>query len=151
MVYNAWSTAIKLSWSCPRWTRTFLVQKVLECGETSAKTDILGRYARFSAGLRHSTSREVRVLFGIVSRDLRTITAKNLKLVADLSGCDPWTASPAKLKQELHKNLQVAIPDQDSWKVRYLSSLLSQLMEAKHLAMEERTAQLQSLIDSLVR
>ena len=71
--------------------------------------------------------------------------------MADLSGCDPWTTTPAKLKQELQKNLQVAIPDQDSWKVRYLSSLLSQLMEAKHLAMEERTTQLQSLIDSLVR
>ena len=90
MVYNAWNTAIKLSWSCPRWTRTFLVQKVLECGETSAKT-------------------------------------------------------------ELHKNLQVAIPDLDSWKIRYLSSLLSQLMEAKHLVLKERSTQLQSLIDSLVR
>ena len=24
-VYRSWNTAVKLTWSCPRWTRTFLV------------------------------------------------------------------------------------------------------------------------------
>ena len=85
---------------------------------------------------------------GIVSR---TTTAKNIKLVADLSGCDPWTDSPAKLKQSLHRNQQVETPDQDSWKPKYLSSLIAQLVEAKYLVLEERITYLQSLIDSLVR
>ena len=25
-VFSAWDTAVKLTWSCPRWTRTFLLQ-----------------------------------------------------------------------------------------------------------------------------
>ena len=69
-VYSAWDTAVKLSWSCPRWTRTFLLQQVLACGMTSAKTDVLGRYGKFAMGLRTSVCQEVRVLFNYVARDL---------------------------------------------------------------------------------
>jgi hypothetical protein len=88
-VYSAWDTAVKLSWSCPRWTRTFLLQQVLACGMTSAKTDVLGRYGKFAMGLRTSVCQEVRVLFNYVARDLQSTTAKNIKLVRDVSGLDP--------------------------------------------------------------
>ena len=71
-VYSAWDTAFKLSWSCPRWTRTFLLQQVLACGMTSARTDVLGRYGKFAMGLRTSVCQEVRVLFNFVARDLWT-------------------------------------------------------------------------------
>ena len=43
-VYNSWNTAVKLAWDCPRQTRTFLVQQVLSCGISSARTDILARF-----------------------------------------------------------------------------------------------------------
>ena len=49
-MYSAWDTAVKLAWSCPRWTRTFLLQQVLASGMTSARTDILGRYGKFFKG-----------------------------------------------------------------------------------------------------
>ena len=35
-VFNSWTTAVKLSWSVPRATRTYLVQKVLASGLTGA-------------------------------------------------------------------------------------------------------------------
>ena len=44
---NAWTTAIKLAWDCPRATRTYLVQQVLACDSSSAKTEILARYCKF--------------------------------------------------------------------------------------------------------
>ena len=66
-VFNAWDTAVKLTWSCPRWTRTFLLQQVLACGMSSAKTDILGRYGKFCRGLRTSVCQEVRVMFNLVA------------------------------------------------------------------------------------
>jgi hypothetical protein len=150
-VYSAWDTAVKLTWSCPRWTRTFLLQQVLACGMTSAKTDILGRYGKFCRGLRTSVCQEVRVLFNLVARDLQCTTAKNLKLVENSAGVDPWTAGPGKLKEELEKNQLVDIPPQDAWKLSYLRSLLMQLQQAKHLAQEDRVKYTQDLIDSLVK
>ena len=46
-LFNSWNTAIKLSWSCPRDTRSYLVQEVLSCGLDSAKSDIITRYGKF--------------------------------------------------------------------------------------------------------
>ena len=46
-VFNAWTTAVKLSWDCPRDTRTYLVQQVLACDQTSARADALTRYGKF--------------------------------------------------------------------------------------------------------
>ena len=130
-VYRAWDTAVKLSWGCPRYTRTFLLQQVLACGDTNARTDILTRYSKFSKGLMNSISKEVRVLFTLVSRDLRSTTAKNIKFVEAESGSGLWTVGQYKLKQELHIYQLVDINTRDQWRVVYLSSLLRQLQEAK--------------------
>ena len=150
-VYTAWDTAVKLTWSCPRWTKTFLLQKVLSCGETSAMTDILSRYSKFSMGLRTSVSSEVRVLFNLCARDLQSTTAKNIKFVENKSGSDLWTVGPGKLKVMLHTNQLVAIPNQDEWRVEYLCSLLRQLGEAKYHVQEEKEKRIQELIDSLTK
>ena len=104
-----------------------MLQHVLSCGETSAKTDILSRYSKFTKGLRTSVSQEVRVLFNLAARDLQSTTAKNIKFVENKSGSDLWTVGPGKLKQMLHSNQLVAIPTQDEWRVGYLCSLLRQL------------------------
>ena len=150
MVYSAWDNAVKLTWSCPRWTRTFLLQQVLASGMRSARTEILGRYGKFCMGLRTSVSQEVRVLFNYVARDLQSTTAQNIKMVRDMSGLDPWTAVPWMLKEALFKKQLVDIPQQDVWKVEYLRSLLGQLQEAKQLVQKDRIDYIQDLIDSLV-
>ena len=148
-VYNAWNTAVKLTWGCPRGTRTFLLQQVLSCGKTSARTDILGRYGKFMKGLRKSVSQEIRVLFNMVSRDLQSTTGKNIRLVKVASGTDPWEASPYKLKEGLAKNELVEIAPQDQWRLEYLRSLLSQMQDARYMVLEQKMLELQGLIDSL--
>ena len=149
-VYSGLDTAVKLAWSCPRWTRTFLLQQVLACGIPSAKTDILRRYGKFCRGLRASVCQEVRVMFNLVSRDLQCTTAKNIKFVESSAEVELWTAGSGKLKEELQKNHLVDIPTQDAWRVPYLGTLLMQLQQAKHLAQEDKVKDIQDLIDSLV-
>ena len=150
-VFCAWDTAVKLTWSCPRFPRTFLLQQVLTGGETSMKTDILTRYAKFSKGLKLSICKEVRVLFNMVARNLQTITAKNVKFIETESGVNLWTVSHQKLRQELHSKQQVIIPIRDKWRVDYLSSLLRQLHEAKLCVDDQRATRIQDLINSLVQ
>ena len=61
-VFSAWNTAVKLTWDCPRATKTFLLQNTLSCDMSSARTDILGRYPMFFLSLKESACSEVRVL-----------------------------------------------------------------------------------------
>ena len=90
--FNAWTTTIKLTWNCPRATRTYLVQNVLSCGYISAKCEILARFCKFMQGLPNSPSKEVTILTNLVARDVRSTTGRNLNLVASLTSCDPLVA-----------------------------------------------------------
>ena len=149
-VFSAWDTAVKLTWSCPRWTKTFILQQVLSPNMLSARTDILARYGKFSRGLRSSISQEIRVLFNFVVRDIRSTTSRNINLVKNKSGLDPISTGNWTLKEALHKAELVEIPGQDMWKIDYTKSLLSQLQMAKYLVQDDRVSELQILIDSLV-
>ena len=52
------------------------------------------------------------MLFNFVARYLQSKTAKNIKLVKESAGEDPWTAGPRKLKEGLQKNEVVATSSQ---------------------------------------
>ena len=149
-VYNSWNTAVKLTWNCPRQTKTFLVQQVLCNDMFSARTDILARYVSFFRSLRTSSNLEIRVLANLTSRDLQSTTGKNLRAVQRASGLDPWQATPAKMKSALHSMEMVEVHPQDSWRSEYLCTLLRQHQEAVFMGMEESQEEIQDLIDSLV-
>ena len=105
-VFNAWNTAVKLSWDCPRDTRTYLVQQVLACDQTTARNNFLARYGKFFKSLRSSTSKEVA---NLVSRDIQSTTGTNLKLVESSSGLSAWEASQVKLKEAMRKKETVTV------------------------------------------
>ena len=150
-VYSAWDTAVKLTWGCPRYTRTFLLQQVLACGDTYVKADILSRYGKFSKELRLSISKEVRVFFNLVARNLQTNTAKDIKIVEAMSGTNLWAVGQYKLKKELHMNQLVDIPIRDRWRLNYLALLLRQHQEARLQVQEDRVTRIQELINSSVQ
>ena len=123
---NAWTTAIKLAWDCPRATRTFLVQQVLACGGVSAKTEIMARLTRFFRSLRSSPSREVATLANLLSRDIRSTLGRNIKLISELSSSNLWTDSPASVRRKLSSSEKVTVFSTDKWRVGYLGTLLEQ-------------------------
>ena len=131
-VYNSWNTAVKLAWDCPRQTKTFLVQQVLSCGISSARTDILARFVTFFRGLRTSASMEIRVLANLMGRDFQSTTGRNLRAVSTASGLDPWLVSPCMVKAAVSVKEQVEVLPQEKWRSEYLSSLLRQTQEAKY-------------------
>ena len=90
-------------------------------------------------------------MFNLAARDLQSTTGKNIRFVQDQSRTDLWTVSPVTLKQELHSASLVVVPTQEEWKLKYLGTLITQLVEAKVHVQEERMQVLQDLIDSLVR
>ena len=148
-LYNAWSTGIKLAWEVPRATRTYLVQNVLASGITSAKVDILARYANFFRSLRKSPSQEVSVMANIVGRDLRSTTGSNLKLLEESSGLNPWTYDSSRIKMELIAREKVVIPEQDAWRIGYLKKLLEERQMFTYSGEMDMMNQVSDLIDSV--
>ena len=148
-VFNAWKTTVKIAWHVPRATRTYLVHHVLNCDFTSARVDVLARYAGFFQGLRKSPSLEVAVLANIVGRDVRSTTGSNLKIVKEASGLDPWIFGSDRIKKELSEKEVVSVPAEDRWRVKYLDKLLKQRQLVHYSGDEELTNQLSQLIDSL--
>ena len=88
-VYHAWNTCIKLVWQVPRATHTYFVERLLDCGLSHVRTDILARYVKYLTSLRSSPSMEVVVLANLVARDVRTTTGANLHFLGEMTGLDP--------------------------------------------------------------
>ena len=112
--------------------------------------DLLARFSKFFYGLRNSACHEVQVLSRFVARDVMSVTGKNLRLLQEVSQCNPWSTSYRKLKRSLIEAELVEVPAMDRWRVPYLCSLLSQRGMAHNLAMEVEEQTLTDLIDSLV-
>ena len=149
-VYNSWNTAIKLAWDCPRDTRKYLVQQVLSPGLSSARTDILVRYAKFFTSLRRSTSREVAMLANLVSRDISTTTGANLRYIEDSSGLSPWETSQEKLREAIIEKETVTVQDMDKWRIPLLDKLLATRQNMEYMGEEENeVSRMTDLIDSL--
>ena len=149
-VYTAWNTAVKLAWGCPKQTRTYILQQMLCCGFSSARVDILSRYVKFFHSLRNSACYKVRVMSRLSARDVQSVTGKNLCYVKEATGLNPWCTGYARLRDALVAGEAVEVPQQDRWRLPYLSSLLSQRREAHTLALEEDENRLTKLINSLV-
>ena len=86
----------------------------------------------------------------LVARDVQSVTGKNLQYVREETALNPWCSSRKRLKDALVAGEAVQVPQQDKWRLPYLSSLLSQRREAHNLAQEDVELGLSKLIDSLV-
>ena len=75
------------------------------------------------------------------------MTGRNLRLLRDETGLDPWTASAASLKKELNKGQDVPIGEE--WRIPYLGKLLEQRQAAHYGGYEDEEKRLAELIDSL--
>ena len=149
-VYNAWNTAVKLSWDCPRGTKTFLLQNVLSSDMSSARTDILARYPKFFLSLKRSASYEVRILANLTAKDVRTSTGRNLRTVREACGMDPLLYSSWRVKTAIASREQVEVLPENKWRIGYLWTLLGRLQESKHIGLVDEQKELQELINSLV-
>jgi hypothetical protein len=69
------------------------VKNVLFPDMTSANVDILAKYSNFFRELRSSPSTEVAFMANLMGRDLRSVKGRNMRLLRDETGLDPWTAS----------------------------------------------------------
>ena len=97
-----------------------------------------------------SPSSEVMVVAMLAARDVRSNLGKNLSLVRETTGLDPWTARPGQLRAALNLSDRREVPEMDQYRVPLLKKLLGQRLHAHYMADVKEEERLKALIDSLV-
>ena len=122
----------------------------LSGGLVPVKRDIIARYSGFYRSLLKSPSREVTILARLVSKDIRSTTAKNLRMVEKETGGLTWAAPDLKIKEELAKR-EAVCEEVDRWRIPYLGKLLEERDTLVYQGKEDsnQVIELQELIDSL--
>ena len=147
--YNSWKTCVKLAWGVPRGTHSYFLD-YLSGGLVSSRRDILGRYAGFYQSLLSSSKKEVIILARIVAKDIRTTTARNLRLIEQETGGLTWSTATSRIKQKLLE-CEPAVPREEQWRIQFLGKLLENRDTMMYQGMEgsEEVELVQGLIDSL--
>ena len=127
---RAWSTCVKLTYDCPRYTKTWIVENLLAKEFIPVKTELMSRYITFYQSLLTSASDEVCFLVKTVTEDVRSTPSRNLNLIRQETGLDPLRSSAMQVKLETKK---LEIPEKDSWRLETLEFLLKEriLREAR--------------------
>ena len=82
------------------------------------------------------------------SRDQRSVSGRNLRLVCDESGLDPLVYGPRRIKEALMSKMPEP-PESDKWRLPYLAKLLDQRQVSQYRGDREEEERIQILVDSL--
>ena len=131
--FNAYTSCIRRIYRLPISTHRYLVEGHLAAGIPPLRNMVLGRYPAFYQKLVRSPSAEVAVMVEVASRDARSVTAGNLRLLNDLTKLDCAVESSWIVKRALPV---VEVPDKERWRVGLLDILLRQRSELEKEALD---------------
>ena len=86
----------------------------------------------------------------LAARDVRSNLGKNLSLVRETTGLDPWVARPGQLRAALNLSDRREVPEMEFYRVPLLQKLLGQRLQAHYMTNVEEEERLTALINSLV-
>ena len=141
---KSWNTFVKLAWNVPVDTYTYLVENCLAENFVSLRKQVYSRYVKFFQNLFSSTSKEVRHLARIVSRDARSTVYRNVNFLLETSGLSPWDFSNWKIVQKIENS---TVPPNNDWRMSMLKKTLA--MRSRKNACLESCEQITKMIDSL--
>ena len=141
---KSWNTFVKLAWDVPRNTFTYLVENCLAQHYVPLRKQICTRYTNFFQKLFSSTSKEIRHLANIVSRDAKSSVFRNIQFVKEAAGISPWDFSRREIAQKIEN---APIPPNNEWRMTLLMKMLNTRRQMS--AALEDTTHISLMIDSL--
>ena len=117
---------------------------------SSMKASLLSKFIGFFHSLITSPSSEVMVVALLAARDVRSNLGRNLSLVRETTGLDPWVARPGQLRAALNLADRREVPEMDLYRVPLLQKLLGQRLQAHYMTNVKEEERLTALINSLV-
>ena len=116
-------------------THNYLVEQLLAKDFPSARRRILLQYVSFLTRLGKSVSTKVRMMKSIVASDIQSTTGKNCMNMRNELNLDLLTKPASSFAQKY--NLY-EVPEQDTWRLPLLSSLLR---ERQHMSVTGEEAE----------
>ena len=141
---KSWNTFVKLAWDVPRSTYTYLVENVLASNFVPFRKQLYSRYVNFFHNLFTSSSKEIRHLARIISRDARSAVFRNVNHIKEMSGLSPWDYSSWRIVQKIENS---SVPPNNEWRLSLLPKFLDE--RRKRSALSEDTSSLTLMINSL--
>ena len=135
---------MKLAWDVPLDTYTYIVENCLADKFVPLRKQIYSRYVNFFHNLLTSSSKEVRHLARNISRDAKCTVFKNIQLIEQISGPNPWDYASWRILENIEN---VAAPPNNNWRMKMLLKLLE--TRGQKSAQLEETKRLTLMINSL--
>ena len=143
--FKCWNTNVKLVYGIPRQTFTYLVEGYFAKHMPSLRNQIYTRYTGFYRSLLCSPSPEVQLLARLATRDPRSQTFTNLRLLQKKTNIDkPYLFSSARIKLALPIK---CVPDAEIWRVGLMDKLFT--VRSEYLARMNDSARIVAMIESL--
>ena len=108
-------------WGLPVQAHRYLIE---ELGGQHAQTMLMIRYVKFLQSLRRSPKMCVQFLLQKVSRNVNTVTGKNIEYIRGKTGhsCDLFLVTPNMLKRNLKFR---EIQNEDRWRVGMIKEIVN--------------------------
>ena len=88
-------------------------------------------------------------MVNLLSRDVRSSTGKNIRLVSEESRRNPWEDTVGRIRAGLMEAEGVHVDERDKWRVGYLGVLLEKRQAWHYKGAEAQEEEVQELVDSL--
>ena len=121
----------------------YLVDNLLSGDPAPVKKKLMCQFVNFFQKLRKSPLREVRILASLAGRDRLSVSGKNLAMLEEEFGLDPWTQTGNMFKGN-YKGYSIPA---DKWRLPLLQKLLTQRRDM--VAYDEEVENITELKDSL--
>ena len=143
--YKCWNTNVKLVYGIPRNTFTYLIEGYFAKHMSSLRNQIFVRYSGFYRSLLSSPSTEVQLLARLASRDPRSPTFANLRLLKKKTNIDrPYLFSSTRIKLALPNQ---CVPVAETWRLGLLDKLF--VVRSEYLARMEDSVKIVAMIENL--
>ena len=117
-VVNSWSVSVRHMWDLPLSTHRNLIEPL---SGTHAETMLLSRYAMFIQSLRKTSRVAVQFLLQVVSKDMNTVTGRNIRHVLTKSNSQDIFSMNVKKFKENHEF--APLPPDQKWKPQFIKEL----------------------------
>ena len=146
--FKAWNVQARLAWNVPRETYTYLIEGFFCQDMITLRNQVLSRYPEFIRKLLASPSKEIRFLVNTIMKDQRSITAKNLNYLENMSNCAVIRFAKWKVRQNLPKR---SVPQNETWRLGLLSLLLEARTSKHYSHINASKVQIEEMISSLCK
>ena len=116
--------AIRQAWRVPNTTHRYFIEPLSKC--LHPKVMLACRYSSFVTSLLNSNKISVRVTARLLSKDLSTVTGRNLQSIAKECGLKRWQDDRSLSSEQIKTKMKYfRVPETEEWRLDILGEIMA--------------------------